>query len=364
MKELKFLNLSHSHNLRQTPDFSNLPNLEKLILKDCPSLSSVSPSIGQLKKILLINLKDCTGLCELSRSIYKLESVKTLILFGCTKIDKLEEDIEQMTSLTTLVADKTSITTAPFALVRSKSIGFISLCGFKGFARNVFPSIIQSWTSPTNNILSIVQTFAGTSSLEFLDEQNDAFYGLPSIFKDLQNLQRLWLKCESEAQLKQTLASILDNLHTNSCEELEAMENTSQFSNFVNSASTHSCSQVRSSSSQNFLTSLLIQIGMNCRVTNTLKENIFQVLSFSLSYLTVASHTLLSVFLCIDDMLSLQNFYVNFITFWSSQGNLSSKKAGKLKKNQRLKSCHNLVNVTRFHRQNSVLKLRKTCHDC
>jgi len=53
-------------------------------------------------------------------------------------------------------------------------------------------------------------------------------------------------------------------------------------------------------------------------------------------------------------MLSLRNFYVNFIRFWSSQGNLSGKKAGKLKKNQRLKTCHNLVNVARFHRQNAV----------
>jgi Leucine-rich repeat (LRR) protein len=108
--KLKILNLSHSHNLRHTPDFSNLPNLEKLILKDCRSLSSVSSSIGQLKKILLINLKDCTGLRELPKSIYKLESVKTLILSGCTKIDKLEEDIEQMKSLTTLLVDSTDIT--------------------------------------------------------------------------------------------------------------------------------------------------------------------------------------------------------------------------------------------------------------
>ncbi|AES79113.1 disease resistance protein (TIR-NBS-LRR class), putative [Medicago truncatula] len=276
MKELKFLNLSHSHNLRQTPNFSNLPNLEKLILKDCPSLSSVSHSIGLLKKILLINLKDCTGLCELPRSIYKLESVKALILSGCTKIDKLEEDIEQMTSLTTLVADKTAVTRVPFAVVRSKSIGFISLCGFEGLARNVFPSIIQSWMSPTNDILSLAKTFAGTPALELLDEQNDSFYGLPSVLKDLQNLQRLWLECESEAQLNQAVASILDNLHAKSCEELEAMQNTAQSSNFVTSASTHCCSQVRGSSSQNSLTSLLVQIGMNCHVVNTLKENIFQ----------------------------------------------------------------------------------------
>jgi len=31
-----------------------------------------------------------------------------------------------------------------------------------------------------------------------------------------------------------------------------------------------------------------------------------------------------------DDMLSLRNFYVNIITLWSSQGNLSSKKSKKI----------------------------------
>jgi len=41
-------------------------------------------------------------------------------------------------------------------------------------------------------------------------------------------------------------------------------------------------------------------------------------------------------------------FSVIFITFWSSQGNLSSKKAGKLKKMERFKTCHDLL---------------KTCHD-
>ncbi|KAL3027842.1 hypothetical protein AAZX31_03G079200 [Glycine max] len=35
---LKILNLSHSKDLTETPDFSTLPSLEKLILKDCPSL--------------------------------------------------------------------------------------------------------------------------------------------------------------------------------------------------------------------------------------------------------------------------------------------------------------------------------------
>jgi len=55
-----------------------------------------------------------------------------------------------------------------------------------------------------------------------------------------------------------------------------------------------------------------------------------------------------------DDMLLIRNFYVNTITFWSSKGNLSSKKTRKIEENQRLKSCHDLVNVTRFLRQNAM----------
>ncbi|GAU30756.1 hypothetical protein TSUD_354810 [Trifolium subterraneum] len=80
LEKLKVLNLSHSKYLRSTPDFSKLPNLEKLLMKDCPSLSEVHPSIGDLKNLLLINLRDCTSLGNLPREIYQLISVKTLIL--------------------------------------------------------------------------------------------------------------------------------------------------------------------------------------------------------------------------------------------------------------------------------------------
>ncbi|PNY14743.1 disease resistance protein (TIR-NBS-LRR class) [Trifolium pratense] len=71
MEKLKILNLSHSHRLTQSPDFSNMPNLEKLVLKDCRKLS---------------------------------------------EIDKLEEDLEQMESLTALIANNTAITRVPFSV--------------------------------------------------------------------------------------------------------------------------------------------------------------------------------------------------------------------------------------------------------
>ncbi|MCH83510.1 TMV resistance protein N, partial [Trifolium medium] len=57
---LKILNISHSRYLKSSPDFSKMPNLEKLIMKDCPCLAEIHPSIGDLKNLILINLKDCT----------------------------------------------------------------------------------------------------------------------------------------------------------------------------------------------------------------------------------------------------------------------------------------------------------------
>ncbi|XP_058755526.1 disease resistance protein RPV1-like isoform X2 [Vicia villosa] len=143
MEKLKILNLSHSHFLTRSPDFSNMPNLEKLVLKDCPLLSKISPSIGHLNKILLINLEDCSGLRSLPRSIYKLKSLKTLILSGCVHIDELEE--EQIESSTTLHENITPITRISFSVIRSKSIGYISLCGCEGFSRYVFLFIIWLW---------------------------------------------------------------------------------------------------------------------------------------------------------------------------------------------------------------------------
>jgi Leucine-rich repeat (LRR) protein len=190
-----------------------MPNLEKLVLTDCPRLSEVSHSIGHLNKVLLINLEDCISLQSLPKGIYKLKSLKTLILSGCSKIDKLEEDIEQMESLTTLIANNTAITRVPFSVVRSKSIAYISLCGYEGFSRDVFPSIIWSWMSPTNILPSQFQTSTIMSSLVPLDVSHSSSHALSSILTYLPSLQSLWVECSSESQLSHDAEIILDACH-------------------------------------------------------------------------------------------------------------------------------------------------------
>ncbi|XP_020238467.1 TMV resistance protein N isoform X1 [Cajanus cajan] len=228
---LKFLNLSHSKYLTETPDFLKLPSLEKLILKDCPSLCKVHKSIGDLRNLLLINLKDCTSLGNLPREIYKLKSVKTLILSGCLKIDKLEEDIVQMESLTTLFAENTAVKQVPFSIVSSKSIGYISLCGYEGLSRNVFPSIIRSWMSPTMNPLSYFRPFCTTSSyLVSMDMQSDNLGDLGPMLSNLSNLRSVLVQCDTEFQLSKQVQTILNDVFGVNFTELEITSRTSQIS--------------------------------------------------------------------------------------------------------------------------------------
>ncbi|KAL7257933.1 hypothetical protein ACSBR1_004119 [Camellia fascicularis] len=48
LDSLKILDLSHSHCLTKTLDFSKVPYLERLILKNCARLVEVHESIGHL----------------------------------------------------------------------------------------------------------------------------------------------------------------------------------------------------------------------------------------------------------------------------------------------------------------------------
>jgi hypothetical protein len=134
--------------------------------------------------------------------------VKTLILDGCSKIDKLEEDIVQMTSLTTLVAANTGVKQAPFSIVRSKSIMYISLCGYEGLSRDIFPSLIWFWMSPTMNSLPHIPR----TSMDV--ESNSLVLGYQSTMHSSCSEHRsVWVQCQSEIQLIQKLSSFLDGLY-------------------------------------------------------------------------------------------------------------------------------------------------------
>ncbi|CAJ1949635.1 unnamed protein product [Sphenostylis stenocarpa] len=193
---LKFLNLSHSKYLTETPDFSGLPSLKKLILKDCPSLCKVHQSIGDLCNLLLINLKDCISLSNLPKEVYKLKSLKTLILSGCSKIHILEKDIVKIESLITLIAENNAVKQVPLSIVSSKCIGYVSLRGFEGLSHKIYPSIIRSWISHN------IRPFS-------THMENNNWRDLSPLFSSLANLRSVLVQCDTEFQLSKQVRTTL-----------------------------------------------------------------------------------------------------------------------------------------------------------
>ncbi|XP_050115957.1 disease resistance protein RUN1-like isoform X6 [Malus sylvestris] len=127
LHNLKTLDLSYSDSLQKSPDFSQVPYLEELILEYCISLSEIHPSIGHLKRLSLVNLKSCSNLRSLPRDFYKLKSVETLLLNDCSIFIELHEDIGKMISLRTLEAEDTAIREVPPSIVGLKNLAHLSL---------------------------------------------------------------------------------------------------------------------------------------------------------------------------------------------------------------------------------------------
>lgn len=99
LESLKILDLSCSYGLTSSPDFSQLPNLERLILKYCKSLVSVHESIGELGRLVLLNLKGCENLRNLPNKVFQLKSLEKLILSGCSRLEGLPPDLGKLVSL-------------------------------------------------------------------------------------------------------------------------------------------------------------------------------------------------------------------------------------------------------------------------
>ncbi|XP_070665959.1 TMV resistance protein N-like [Malus domestica] len=100
LPSLKILDVSHSHGLRQTVDFSYCPNLEELILVDCESLLDVHESIGNLERLVYLNMEDCKNLRMLP-NMCMLKSLETLNLSGCSNLDEMMKKMESVKALET-----------------------------------------------------------------------------------------------------------------------------------------------------------------------------------------------------------------------------------------------------------------------
>ncbi|XWS10421.1 hypothetical protein CRYUN_Cryun39dG0075900 [Craigia yunnanensis] len=210
LPNLKILNLNHSHGLLKTPNFSGLPSLEKLMLKDCIKLIEVDQSIGELQTLAFLSLKDCKNLMKLPRTIGLLVSLKVLNLSGCSRLDDVPRELHNMKSLKVLNLDETAIYQSKWwmswlSLKGSKELGFF-------------------WASLPCSLVKL--------SLESCRLSDDV---MPSDFSSLHSLKCLNLSRNPLRSLPESIKSLtkLDELLLTSCTKLQVVPKLPVLLNFV-----------------------------------------------------------------------------------------------------------------------------------
>ncbi|TQD90493.1 hypothetical protein C1H46_023931 [Malus baccata] len=233
LHNLKTLDLRCSWSLLKSPDFSQVPNLEELILVECWSLSEIHPSIGHLKRLSLVNLRHCTKLISLPRDFYKSKSVETLHLNYCSKFRELLEDIGEMISLRTLEVEHTAIREVPPSIVRLKNLTRLSL----SFVQSIrLPHSLHGLNSFRELDLSCCRLADNEIpedlgiSLRVLDLSCNNFHTLPNL-SDLSKLETLRLRHCKQLRTITDLPTNLKFLLANGCPALETMPNFSEMSN-------------------------------------------------------------------------------------------------------------------------------------
>ncbi|XP_006363488.1 TMV resistance protein N-like isoform X2 [Solanum tuberosum] len=229
LKLLKILNLSHSHFLRRTPDFSGLPNLEKLILKDCVRLFHIHESIGDLQELVLLNLRDCKSLSNLPRSFCKLNSLETLIISGCSGLALSTIDLGNLESLKTLHADEINYDHEKswVALWQSWSSKLRKSPDYDNFSLYSLSSSLVSLSLArcklTDDALSLGVN--NLFSLRHLNLSGNLISNLPQSITNLSMLQDLWLDACPNLQSLPNLPSRLIKLKATECTSLERVTN-------------------------------------------------------------------------------------------------------------------------------------------
>ncbi|XP_031478185.1 uncharacterized protein LOC116249152 [Nymphaea colorata] len=108
--KLKVMNLDSCVNLVICPDFTCMPNIEKLNFGCCFNMTNLHPSIGQLKSLTYLSLWGCQSLKELPEGVWQLTSLEEIDLSECSQIRALPSQLLYCKSLKRPLLDKLKVT--------------------------------------------------------------------------------------------------------------------------------------------------------------------------------------------------------------------------------------------------------------
>ncbi|XP_071920263.1 TMV resistance protein N-like [Coffea arabica] len=175
LDKLKYMNLSYSQKLIRTPDFTGIPNLKRLILEGCSSLTEIHPSAGYLKRLQKFNLRNCTNLRSLPKKII-WESLEVMILSGCSKVGEFPEILGTMDHLKAVYLEATAIKELPPSIEHLTSLVLLNL------------SYCESLTSLPSGLCRLkcleALVLSGCSKLDRLPEELGHVLSLEELYVD------------------------------------------------------------------------------------------------------------------------------------------------------------------------------------
>ncbi|KAH0708284.1 hypothetical protein KY284_009711 [Solanum tuberosum] len=222
LSNLKHLDLSESLELTKTPNFGDMPILEKLSLEGCVNLKEVHPSLGHCRMLTFLSLYGCRKLKKLPKFVC-MGSLGTLNLFGCTRLEEFPEICGGMRHLSILNLESPWIRSLPPSLSGLRDLqltGCEVLESIPDTIRNLRYLII----SGCNKLATLPNSLFESQLLEYLDI--DQCFGLVKLPISLGVQKKLcWLKIGRCENLKNLPSSIqmesLQQLMISNCLKLD-----------------------------------------------------------------------------------------------------------------------------------------------
>nr|ALP31983.1 TIR-NBS-LRR disease resistance protein RPP1 [Arabidopsis thaliana] len=252
LRNLKWMNLIYSRDLKELPNLSTATNLEELNLTDCSSLVELPSSIEKLTSLQRLYLCDCSSLVELP-SFGNATNLQELNLRRCTSLVRIHSSIENATNLRSFtLCDCSNLVELPSfgnatkleildlencsSLVKlppSINANNLQVLSLRNCSRVVELPAIENATNlrelKLQNCSSLIElplSIGTATNLKQLKISGcSSLVKLPSSIEKLTNLQRLYLQgCSSLVELPSFgNATKLEILDLENCSSLEKL---------------------------------------------------------------------------------------------------------------------------------------------
>lgn len=116
-EKLTYMNFNDCNSITRIPDVSAIPNLTRLLANNCPKLTEIDESVGNLDKLVVLSTENCTRLKSIPPGM-KSKSLESLNLAKCTSIQSFPNMLAEMSNMKRIDIEGTAIKNFPHSIAK------------------------------------------------------------------------------------------------------------------------------------------------------------------------------------------------------------------------------------------------------